>query len=164
MCPESLRVYALKGVSEHASWVNKAMRADVDAVRGTSYPVISAGEGMLNMQTELVTQWTAREQAQVEAEPLRNAALINPARARRPRGKPSLPARDPNLAQLLHNSGVVLPPSARKLKVAERQRLLLLARPGLADTHEVPADVLAAAGLAPGPDPEAPPPEIADAD
>ena len=56
MCPESLRVYALKGVSEHASWVNKAMRATVDAVRGTSYPVISAGEGLYNLQSELTQQ------------------------------------------------------------------------------------------------------------
>ena len=53
MCPESLRVYALKGTSEHALWVSRAMSANVDAVRGTSYPVIGAADRLIRMQDEL---------------------------------------------------------------------------------------------------------------
>ena len=159
MCPESLRVYALKGVSEHASWVVKAMRAHVDAVRGTSYPVISAGEGMVNMQAELTQQWTVGRQATTEAEPLTRAARVTPVRRQRLTNKPLLPKRDPALGRLMQQHRVMCPPG--RVRVAEKQRLLLVACPRLAQRYEVPPDVLAAAGVA-SHAPEAPPSDIED--
>ena len=161
MCPGSLRVYALKGVSEHASWVVKAMRAHVDAVRGTSYPVISAGEGMVNMQAELTQQWTVGRQATTEAEPLTRAARVTPVRRQRLTNKPLLPKRDPALGRLMQQHRVMCPPG--RVRVAEKQRLLLVACPRLAQRYEVPPDVLAAAGVA-SHAPEAPPSDIEDVD
>jgi len=155
MCPESLRVYALKGVSEHASWVSRAMTANVDAVRGTSYPVISAGEGLHELQQDLAQPWSQHAEAAVADAPLATAPALRPARPRVARGRRPLPKQNPALGALLAQHGVTLPPG--RVRVAERQRLLLVACPQLADSYEVPADVLASAGVALGPEPEAAP-------
>ena len=171
MCPESLRVYALKGTSEHALWVTKAMDANVDAVRGTSYPVIGAADGLVRMQDELAQQWTLEREQDAERTPLEPTARVTPVRRRYPEGRPPLPSRNPRLRALLDDARVVCPDRA---KVAERQRLLLVAHPALAECYEVPPAILAAAGLAAGsPDapseaegdrPERPPEGIRDAD
>ena len=155
MCPESLRVYALKGVSEHASWVTRAMTANVDAVRGTSCPVISAGEGLHGLQQELAQPWTQHTETAISDEPLSAAPALRPTRPRVARGRRPLPKQNPALGALLTQHGVSLPPG--RVRVAERQRLLLVACPQLADTYEVPEAVLASAGVALGPEPEATP-------
>ena len=36
-CAESLRIYSLKGISEHAHWISCAENAPVDAVRGAVF-------------------------------------------------------------------------------------------------------------------------------
>lgn len=46
MSPASLRVYALKGVAEHTSWLIRARVATVDAVRSVQPPVVDVSEGL----------------------------------------------------------------------------------------------------------------------
>ena len=112
------------------------------------------------MQTDLANTWTGRAELALEQTPLERTQLIAPGRGRRSVGKPPLPARNPGLKALLEDAQVVCSARAR---VAERQRLLLVAHPALAECYEVPPSILAAAGLASG-DPELPPEGIADAD
>jgi len=160
MCPESLRVYALKGVSEHASWVRKAMDVTVDATRGTSIPIVSAADGLFRMQDELARSCTDSAAAAAATEPLERAVAIAPVRHRRASNLPPLPKRNPGLGALLVQANVVCP---ARTPVPERQRLLLVANPGLALAYTVPPHVLAAAGLA-ADGIEAPPADIPDAD
>ena len=151
MCVDSLRVYALKGVSEHATWISKADGVTVDAVRGTSYPVIGNDEGIAHLVEECAHPFRAEEVAEMGRDrlhatdgPVRPTHVRGAGPARRRCAKPGLPKQNPKLGELLTSAGVTVSPGT---KVPERQRLLLMARPTLADVYEVSPDVLAAAGL-----------------
>ena len=143
MCAESLRIYSLKGISEHAHWISCAENAPVDAVRGAVYPVVSAGEGAHDMAIECEAPFDDRAERDIENETM-PTAWARPAAARRPSTRPSLPKRNPALARLLQDHGVEAPARAT---VPERQRLLLVAHPRLAHQYDVPDDVLDAAGI-----------------
>jgi len=143
MCAESLRIYSLKGVSEHAHWISRAQDAPVDAVRGAVYPIISAGEGAHALDIECAAPFGDQTERDIADEAM-PTAWTRPATARRPATRPPLPKRNPGLARLLDEHGVEAPPRA---SVAERQRLLLVARPRLAHQYDVPDDVLSAAGM-----------------
>ena len=147
-------------MSEHASWIAKADGVTVDAVRGTSYPVIGNDEGIAHLAQECVHPFRAEEVAEIERDelqatdaPVRPAHVRSAGPARRRRAKQELPKRNPRLGLMLEDAGVTVTPRTR---VTERQRLLLMARPELADMYVVSPEVLAAAGLVnpPGPLPE----------
>ena len=140
------------------------MRTTVDAVRGTGYPVISAGEGMQQMQEELARPWSIQQEMRLGEVPLEAAQRVTYPKRAPPPNKPPLPARGAPLAALLRTAGVVCP---ARTKVVEKQRLALLADPSLAERYTIPDLVIAAAGAATGganslwsvpePLPEAPP-------
>ena len=136
MCAESLRIYSLKGVSEHAHWISRAQDAPVDAVRGAVYPIISAGEGAHALDIECAAPFSDQTERDIADEAM-PTAWARPATAQRPATRPPLPRRNPVLARLLDEHGVETPPRA---SVAERQRLLLVARPRLAHQYDVPDD------------------------
>ena len=143
MCAESLRIYSLKGISEHAHWISCAENAPVDAVRGAVYPVVSAGEGAHDMAIECEAPFDDFSVRDIENETM-PTAWTKPAATRRPSTRPSLPKRNPALGRLLQDHGVEAPARAT---VPERQRLLLVAHPRLAHQYDVPDDVLNAAGI-----------------
>ena len=143
MCAESLRIYSLKGISEHAHWISCAENAPVDAVRGAVYPVVSAGEGAHDMAIECEAPFDDFSVRDIENETM-PTAWTKPAATRRPSTRLSLPKRNPALGRLLQDHGVEAPARAT---VPERQRLLLVAHPRLAHQYDVPDDVLNAAGI-----------------
>ena len=70
MCPESIRLYALKGITEHAEWIAKADNVTVDAVRGSSFPVVCVSTYLQEAQDECAKPLTAaQERAMLDEDP-----------------------------------------------------------------------------------------------
>ena len=89
MCAESLRIYSLKGISEHAHWISRAEAAPVDAVRGAIYPIVSAGEGAHALDIECAAPFSDQTESDIADEAM-PTAWARPAAARRPATRPPL--------------------------------------------------------------------------
>ena len=157
MCPESVRIYALKGISEHSMWISRADEVSVDAIRGTSYPVISADEAHQLLLDEarggegLSPASQANYEAAVADADLEEAdGLARPrarpwSRGRTPQPKP-LPARHAKLTEIALAHGADVPLHVGTIRA--RQVALLRAVPKLADQFVVPPDILRLVGAA----------------
>ena len=66
MCAESLSIYSLKGISEHAHWISRAEDAPVDAVRGALYPIVSSGEGAHDLAIECAAPFSDRTEQDID--------------------------------------------------------------------------------------------------
>ena len=53
MCPDSLRIYSIKGLSEHNAWIERSYAARVTATRGHDHPVVDVTEALANMHLGL---------------------------------------------------------------------------------------------------------------